>query len=138
MDATVKLDLFQQGSRYDHYMELKETFATGVQILENALKVEDNTTSRQNLVKLTNAVALIEARVNYLTDFNQATSQFGSLAKEIRAIPVNRPAQLPEVSDSTRLECEEEMRKARENGYAEDTSAKNASTDKGTSTDNAK
>lgn len=134
MDTTVKLNLLEQGTRYDHYMELRDAFATGVVILDNALKVERNTTAAENRAKLQTAVDLIELRVNYLSDYaSQAVGNYSPLGKLIRSIPPNRPAQLPEVSESTRRECEAEMKKARETGYAEDGGQESNSSNQGTS-----
>jgi hypothetical protein len=133
MDTTVKLDLLEEGTRYDHYMELKEAFATGIVILENQSQYEEieNKTTKANVVKLKNAVDLIESRLSYLSDFNRLATNHGEFAKTIRAIPPVRQAALPECSESTRKECEAELRKAGETGYAEDGSAKSNPADKG-------
>ena len=135
MDTAAKLDLTEVGTRFDFYMELRDAFATGIVILENALKVEENLTSRENLKKLTHAVDLIESRVNYLSDFAKKTTPHSPLGQEVRAIAPNRPKMLPDViSETVRQQCEEEMRKARETGYAEDSSQKDSQAGEGTST----
>jgi hypothetical protein len=131
MDKPVKLELTEEGTRFDHYMELRDTFAEAVVSLENSLKLEDNLTTRENVKKLQSAVNLIEARVNFLSDFARLTTRYSSLGQAIDAIPPHRDMQIAEVSESTRQECEAELRKAKENGYAEDGGQKNPEADKG-------
>jgi hypothetical protein len=140
MDTTVKLDLMETGTRYEHYLELRDAFATGIVILSNQSQYEEvvNQTTRANIKKLEGAVDLIESRVNFLSEYKTKMASHSDLAKLIRSIPPNRLAQLPEVSESTRRECEDEMRKAGETGYAEDVSQKSAETNKGTSPEEPK
>jgi hypothetical protein len=121
MDVTTKLDMLAVGTRYEFYRELRDAFDEGILILENALRVEpNNKTSQERLNNLKICVGLIDARIGYLTDLDKGIASYGDLARVVRNIPPNRPAQLPECSESTRKACEEEMRKARETGYAED------------------
>lgn len=133
MDTTVKLDLTETGTRYDHYMELRDAFATGVEIMKHALEVHKSVTDLQRMEKLQNSVDLINSRVNYLAEFDKLTTTYSDLAKTIRAIPTARPAQLPEVSESTRAVCEREMKEAAAHGYEvkdeEDGGTKNSPND---------
>jgi hypothetical protein len=131
MDKPVKLELTDEGTRFDHYMELRDTFAEAVVSLENSLKAEENLTTRENIKKLQSAVNLIEARVNFLSDFNRLTTRYSVWGRNLDAIEPHRAPQIAEVSESTRRECEEELRKARETGYAEDRGTKDSATDKG-------
>ena len=138
MDTTVKLDLLGLGTRYDHYMELKEAFEVGIEMLTNALKLEDNLTSRENLKRLQNAATSIEARINFLADWSRKTTRYSSFGQELSSIAPHRPPQLMEavVSETTRRECEEELKKAGETGYAQDSSQKSNTSGEGTSPQN--
>lgn len=132
MDKPAKLDLVEQGTRFDHYMELRDTFAEAVVALENSLKLEENLTTRENIKKLKSAVDLIEGRVNFLSDFSKLTTRYSTLGQTLDAIAPNRPLQLVEVGESTRKACEAELKKAKETGYEEDSGSQNPATDKGT------
>jgi hypothetical protein len=131
MDKPVKLDLDETGTRFQFYMELRDTFAEAVISLENSLKVEHNLTTVEHVKKLQTAVNLIEARVNFLSDFNRLTTRYSPWGQTLAAIAPHRSLQLVEVNESTRQECEEELRKAKETGYAEDSGQKDSAADKG-------
>jgi hypothetical protein len=100
MDTTVKLDLMEYGTRYDHYQELKEAFDVGIEMLTNALKLEDNLTSRENLKRLQNASASIEARINYLADWAKLTTLYSNFGRTLDSIAPHRTLQLTEGSNA--------------------------------------
>lgn len=92
MDLTSekKLDLTEVGTRYDHYMELKEVFMAGVDIIDNMSNAHKTDGDKALRVKLSNAVAVIDHRLCYLADFNAKTAFWEKLPKEIREIENKR------------------------------------------------
>jgi hypothetical protein len=138
LDVTAKLDLMELGTRYEHYMELRDAFDEGILMMQNALRIDDNKKTNERISNLKITVALIEARINYLADAETKLKNYGELARTIRAIPPNRPAQIAEVSESTRRECEAEMEQARETGYAEDSRTKDSQGNQDPSTEDTK
>lgn len=141
MDTMIKLDLQEVGTRYDHYMELRDAFATGIEVMVHALEIHKSVSDLQRLEKLKSTVELINSRVNYLADYDKKMAPYGDIAKEVKAIGIHRTMQLAEVSESTRLACEQELTEAAKTGYelpggsdAKDSGPKNTPTDKGTST----
>lgn len=74
-DVQMKPDLFAQGTRWEHYNELRELFLEGADILS---RVRIKTPfDRLRMGKLINAAEMIEARLNFITDFNKNTA-YGS------------------------------------------------------------
>ena len=71
-DPILKPNLFEKGTRWDHYNELRDVFASGVEIL-NQLKVK-SLGDRKKQLQLQNAVEMIEGRINYITDYTRETS----------------------------------------------------------------
>jgi len=118
MDLTLKLDLEEVGSRYSHYMELREAFAEGVQIMTNALEFHGSDSDRMRLKRLQHAVDAIDRRMEFLAEYDTHASQFSKLAHALNTIPpIPRPEQLAEVSDSTRKACEKEIEDAKNSNW---------------------
>ncbi len=88
------LSLYDVGTRYDHYMELKEIFADGVEIVREALKFHRTIHDQNRLTSLQHAVDEIENRLNVLSGYKDKTTRWGLLAAQIDAIPVHRDGQL--------------------------------------------
>ena len=85
-----KLDLMQQGTRYDHYMELKEVFLLGIDLIE---KMQPQYRTPQDMVtrvKLAAAVEVIDKRMAYLSDYNDKIFAVG---REVRAAGIHRSPQ---------------------------------------------
>jgi hypothetical protein len=62
-----KLDLMAMGTRYEHYSELRDLFAVGIEIITNMhVKTSGDAIKK---TKLEGAVELLEARLNLLSDF---------------------------------------------------------------------
>src|ERR1700684_3237339 len=80
--------LAELGSRYSHYCELRDIFADGVVVMNNALSYHKNTEDLKRRDSLQCAVNEINNRLNNLSGFEGATANYGSLAGEINAIPV--------------------------------------------------
>jgi hypothetical protein len=62
-----KLDLMAMGTRYEHYSELRDLFAVGIEIITNMhVKTSGDAIKK---TKLEGAVELLEARLNLLSDY---------------------------------------------------------------------
>jgi hypothetical protein len=96
LDGSSRYDLMETGTRYLHYTELLDLWSDGIEILKNAIKKFDSTADKENLVKLTNARDMIQRRIDVLSDTDAGTRLYGSLAKEIDAIPPHVTPQLTE------------------------------------------
>ena len=116
------------GTRYEHYGELRELFALGIQIIEGMDAKYKTKSDLEKLTKLRGAIELIDHRVNLLSGFDQANNFSSNFAMGLRVIDRQRTSgrlegykpilQLPEVTDSTRQQCEAEMKQAEKNGYS--------------------
>jgi hypothetical protein len=80
--------LDELGSRYSHYCELRDIFADGVVVMNNALNYHKNAEDLKRRDSLQCAVNEINNRLDNLSGFEGATAYYGSLAREVNAIPV--------------------------------------------------
>jgi hypothetical protein len=96
MDSVVaRLDLEELGTRFNHYMELKEVFLLGIDVIDRMRPTYISDADRATRIKLTSAVEMINKRLDYLSDFSDKSI---SLAREVRAAGIHRPLQLMEVN----------------------------------------
>jgi hypothetical protein len=95
-----KPSLTETGTRFDHYMELKEVFMEGVDVIDrmNPTYVSDN--DRKLKSKLQSAVDMINRRLEFLSDFSKLTENYGDLAKAVRAAGIHRTPLLTEGTDA--------------------------------------
>ncbi len=77
-----KLDLNAQGSRYDHYMELKEVFMTALDIIERRAPNLQTDGDKKMKAKLEPTIELIDRRIRYLADYD---SKIYGVNREIEA-----------------------------------------------------
>lgn len=94
-----RLDLQAVGTRFDHYMELKEIFMLGVDVIDRMRPAYTNDNDRALKVKLQIAVEMINKRLDNLSEFSEKTSDYSELAKEVRRAGIHRPLMLTEGSD---------------------------------------
>jgi hypothetical protein len=80
-EPALKPDLFQKGTRWEHYRELLDIFSSGVEVLKN-IKVK-SLSDQAKAKKLQFAVEMIEGRLNYITDFSTKTALGSSLRNVI-------------------------------------------------------
>ena len=80
--------LDEVGTRYSHYCELRDIFADGVVVMNNALSYHKNAEDLKRRDSLQCAVNEINNRLDNLSGFESATAYYGSIAREINAIPV--------------------------------------------------
>jgi 4-hydroxy-3-methylbut-2-en-1-yl diphosphate synthase IspG/GcpE len=78
--SDTRLGLLELGTRWEHYAEIRELFACGVEILKN-LSVK-SITDRDKLKKLEGAVELLDGRINLLADFHFQTT-YGSKLRQV-------------------------------------------------------
>lgn len=63
-----KVDLQQQGRRYDHYMELKEWAMTGIDVIERSKLANEG--DKRTKAKLEAFVEVLDRRMRYLADYD--------------------------------------------------------------------
>jgi hypothetical protein len=80
--------LDEMGSRYSHYAELRDIFADGVVVMNNALSYHKNAEDIKRRDSLQCAVNEINNRLDTLSGFESATAYYGSVARQVNAIPV--------------------------------------------------
>jgi hypothetical protein len=71
------LDLTEMGTRLDHYNELREVFALGVEMLKTMNPVHLTELDKEKQIKLHNAADAIQGRIDMLAKFPQG-SGYGS------------------------------------------------------------
>jgi len=87
--------LKEVGTRYDHYMELKEIFLLGIDVIDRMSSMHRSDADKRTKVKLENAVEVINKRLNYLSNFVEETDGYSKLARDIRAAGIHKtPPQL--------------------------------------------
>ena len=80
--------LDEMGSRYLHYCELRDVFADGVVVMNNALSYRKNAEDIKRRDSLQCAVNEINNRLDNLSGFESATAYYGLVARQVNAIPV--------------------------------------------------
>ena len=68
----LKLNLLGSGTRYQHYSELRDVFAVGIEILKNLTVKSSKDNDRR--VKLEYAVEMIDSRLDFLSDRERKTA----------------------------------------------------------------
>jgi hypothetical protein len=86
-----KIDLRQVGTRYDHYMELKEVFMLGIEVIDGMSPQYVSDGDRRTKAKLEIAVECIDRRLKHLADFD---NKIFSVGREVRAAGIHRTPQL--------------------------------------------
>jgi hypothetical protein len=121
----------QVGTRYSHYLELREAFAEGVQIMKNALEYHSSDADKLRLQNLQIAVNYIDKRIEFLSEYDKHASQFSAFARDLNSIPPAPPPnrRLPEVSSEVQRACEQEMRDAEIRRWRTEHATKKTSTE---------
>ena len=100
-----KPDLMEEGTRYDHYVELREVFEDGIEVIRGLKERNHDTEADRRLqVKLAGAVEVINKRLEHLADFNTGTVYSASLPTELRRIEAQRRADAAKNSSQVRPE----------------------------------
>lgn len=87
-------NLRELGTRYDHYMELKEVFLLGMDVIERMNQSFVSDADRVTKLKLSYAVEMINKRLDYLSDFVDKTSHWSSIAREVNDAGIHRTLEL--------------------------------------------
>jgi hypothetical protein len=95
-DIAKKLDMFETGTRYKFYTELRDTFATALNILENMKAVHKGATDMMNQKILELVVGAVDGRISYLTDYDAHMARWNYRDKNhipsmIEGCGINRP-----------------------------------------------
>ena len=87
MDSNGKrLNLKEMGTRYDHYMELREVFMDGIDVLTRMNQSFISDADKIVKTKLTHTVEMITRRLDNLSDFADKTANYGDLARQINLV----------------------------------------------------
>lgn len=122
MDSVAsKLNLMEMGTRYTHYMELKEVFLLGIDVIDRMNQSYVSDSDRKMRAELVTTVAMIEKRLAYLVSYSVEASQFSDFGREIDRIQPHKTPQLttgspnvssqansPQPQDSNRRRPEED------------------------------
>lgn len=103
-----KKDLHEQGSRYTHYMELKEVFLLGIDVIDKMNPNYVGESDRALRVKLGYAVDMITRRIDYLSGF---TPLLTSLARQVDEAGISRQLMLEE-ADAAKAKSQNTNRKS--------------------------
>ncbi len=91
MDSVAsKLDLMERGTRFEHYMELKEVFLLGIDVVDRMNQRYLTESDKMMRTNLQTTVGMIEKRLAYLTSYSTETSDYSDLAREIDRISIHR------------------------------------------------
>lgn len=82
--------LDETGTRFQHYSELRELFADGIEILTKCLPAHRSPGDDEKLKKLKAAEELIAKRLELLSGFERQTVWNAKLPSTLRAIEVER------------------------------------------------
>lgn len=83
-----RLDLMETGTRYDHYMELRDVFTEGIEMLKQMSSMHKGVKEWEKQKTLEAAVRHIEGRIEYLADFQ---NQCYELGRTVDSIPKPTP-----------------------------------------------
>jgi hypothetical protein len=87
MDSNGKrLNLKEMGTRYDHYMELREVFMDGIDVLTRMNQSFISDADKIVKTKLTHTVEMITRRLDNLSDFADKTANYGDLARQVNLV----------------------------------------------------
>jgi hypothetical protein len=78
------------GTRFEHYNELREVFADGIEVLTNMQAAHKTAGDEVKLNELKAAEKLITKRLEILSGFEQKTSYSSNLAVTCREIEIGR------------------------------------------------
>jgi hypothetical protein len=90
LNAAEKLDLLELGTRYAHYMELKEAFLLGIDTVDRMRPNLRSTADEEIKKRLQITVDTIERRLSYLSGFGAAEHCGSDLDRTLHAIEVQR------------------------------------------------
>ena len=94
------LSLDDAGTRYEHYRELRDLFADGVEVVKTAMTYQpDNTMNKRRLESLQHAINEIDHRLEVLAGYEDQASRWSKFGRELDSIKPNVTKQLSEGSN---------------------------------------
>ena len=84
------LSLDDAGTRYEHYQELRDLFADGVEVVKTAMTYQpDNTMNKRRLESLQHAINEIDHRLEVLAGYGDQASRWSKFGRELDSIKPN-------------------------------------------------
>ena len=94
------LTLDEVGTRYNHYQELRELFAEGVEVVKQAMVYQPtNELNKRRAESLQHAVNEIDHRLEVLAGYGDQASRWSKFGRELDSIKPNVTKQLSEGSN---------------------------------------
>ena len=81
-----RLNLQDTGTRFDHYMELKEVFMLGIEVIKGMRPGFASDIDKTTKVKLEHAVEVINKRIEYLSDYGDKAARWSDFGRQIDLI----------------------------------------------------
>lgn len=82
--------LDELGTRFQHYSELREVFAEGIEILMNVSEIHKSSSDVIKLAELKSAEKMIAKRLEILSGYERKTVYSGTLPSALRQIEMER------------------------------------------------
>ena len=87
---TPRPNLYEMGTRVDHYLELRDLFLEAVQVLKDLNPSYRTDTDEANIARFQNAADAIWGRISHLSDYVNETVYGSKMQEEIDLIGRNR------------------------------------------------
>jgi hypothetical protein len=99
-DKPKVITLADLGTRYDHYAELREIFADGVEVVKQAIIYQPmNEMNKRRLESLQHAVNEIDRRIEVLSGYEEHSARWSKFGRELDSIKPIQTALLTEGFD---------------------------------------
>lgn len=84
------LSLYDIGTRYEHYQELRGLFADGVEVITTAMTYQpDNAVNKRRRESLQHAVNEIDHRLDVLSGYEEKAGRWSNFGRELDSIKPN-------------------------------------------------
>ena len=105
------LSLDDAGTRYEHYRELRDLFADGVEVVKTAMTYQpDNTMNKRRLESLQHAINEIDHRIEVLSGYDEHANRWSKFGRELDSIKPNVTVLLSEGSNVQNPEVTPEVK----------------------------
>ena len=85
-----RLNLYETGTRFEHYLELQELFLEAVQMLKDLNPAYRTDVDEAKITRLQNAADAVWGRISHLSDYVNETTYGSAMQKEIDLVGRNR------------------------------------------------
>ena len=104
------LSLDDTGTMYEHYRELRDLFADGVDVVKTAMTYQhDNKMNKRRLESLQHAVNEIDHRIEVLSGYDEHANRWSKFGRELDSIKPNVTVLLSEGSNVQNPEVKPEI-----------------------------